>query len=345
MILQFTKSLNDKKEFTLIQIDKYDKIIELEHFTGTNSLYEMPEYYYFYIDKIIDLGDCEKFKILTKKGDIVSLTARDNSYLIFPSKKTFAIAFNLKYHEVLQYKYEEVIFNNKPYEVKYVKDKDDKICDGVVYTLAQLCTYISSLIQGYNYRKTVDIINSNNDDKIKRVITKYYDSQKEIKVNKKYELNIKKIWVDENNKWHKMNIVNCSKSNKYMYDYYLIWAFAYMILCKSLNDIKINNDQIYCFDTKFDNIDEVFMFLEENQDIVNTFFIETDILFNDPNSMFTGYAPYVNGIYMFYEYNNVKTYIYRNIDSQYLNEKSLKSTYVSKHYRHKIKGIKNNYTI
>ena len=42
---------------------------------------------------------------------------------------------------------------------------------------------------------------------------------------------------------------------------------------------------------------------------------------------------------------NVKTYVYRNIDRQYFIEKSLKATYVSKWYKHNIKGIKNNYTI
>jgi hypothetical protein len=347
MILKFSKSLNDLKEFTLIQIDKYDKIVDLEHFNDSNSLYETPEYYYFFISKIIDLGDCEKFKIIAKKGDIVSLTARDNSYLVFPSKKTFAIAFNLKYHEVLQYKWEEVIYNGKPYEVKYIKEKSDKVCDGVVYTLSQLSTYISSLIQGYNYRQVIDIVNhgTNNDDKIKRVIQKYYDSNQETKTHKLYELNIKKTYLDENNKWHSFESINISKSNKYLYDYYLIWSFAYMILAKSLNDVDNKNDAMYCFNENFAVIDEVYDFLEQHQEIVNNFFIESDILFNNPNSMFTGYAPYINGVYMFYEYNNVKTYIYRNIDRKYFIEKSLKATYVSKRYRHNIKGIKNNYTI
>ena len=343
MIIKLTKSLNDKNEFTLIQIDKDDKILDLNLFS--NSLYESTEHYYYHIDKIIDLGECEKFKIFTKKGDIVSLTARDNSYLVFPSKKTFAIAFNLKYQDVLQYKYVEVIFNDKPYEVKYVKDRNDKTNDGVVYTLSQLCTYVSSLIKGYNYRKTIDIINTDDEDKIKRVIVKYYDSQKEIKTCKRYELNIKKVWLDENNKYQKSEWINISKSNKYLYDYYLIYMFAYMILTKSLNDIETNNDQLYCFDNKFDTIDEVLEYLENNQDIVNRFFLETEILFNKPNTMFTSYAPVINGIYMFYDYNNVKTYLYRNIDRAYFCEKSLKSTYVSKRYKHKIKGIKNNYTL
>ena len=246
---------------------------------------------------------------------------------------------------MLQYKYVEVIFNDKPYEVKYVKDRNDKTNDGVVYTLSQLCTYVSSLIKGYNYRKTIDIINTDDEDKIKRVIVKYYDSQKEIKTCKRYELNIKKVWLDENNKYQKSEWINISKSNKYLYDYYLIYMFAYMILTKSLNDIETNNDQLYCFDNKFDTIDEVLEYLENNQDIVNRFFLETEILFNKPNTMFTSYAPVINGIYMFYDYNNVKTYLYRNIDRAYFCEKSLKSTYVSKRYKHKIKGIKNNYTL
>ena len=343
MILKFSKSLNDKKEYTLIQIDKYNKIVELSHFVGSNSVYESPEYYYFYIDKIIDIDNYEKFKIMAKKGDIVSLTARDNSYLVYPSKKSFAIAFNLKYNEVLQYKYEEVLFDGKPYEVKYVKDKDDKVCDGVIYTLAQLSTYISSLIKGYNYRKTIDIINNDN-DKIKRVITKFYDSNKEIKINRKYELNVKKTYLDENNKWKTFEVVNITHSNKYLYDYYLIRMFAFMILTKSKKDIETNNDQQYCFNETFNTLDDVLEYLENNQDVVNNFFIETDILFNSPNSMLTSYAPYINGVYMFYDYNNVKTYLYRNIDSCHFKEKSLKQTYVSTRFKHKIKGIKINYT-
>lgn len=346
MILKFSKSLNDKKEYTLIKIDKYDRLIDLEHFKDGNQVYESPEHFYFYIDKIIDIDNCEKFKIIAKKGDIVSLTARDNSYLVFPSKKTFSIAFNLKYHEVLQYKYEEVLYEGKPYEVKYVKEKDDKVCDGVIYTLAQLCTYVSSLIKGYNYRKTIDFINKDdkNDDKIKRVINKYYDSKKEIKLNRLYELNVKKIYLDENNKWHSFENINITHSNKYLYDYYLIRMFAYMILTKSKNDIETDNDALYCFGTTFNTLDDVYDFLEENQDIVNNFFIESEILFNNPNSMFTSYAPYINGVYMFYDYNNVKTYLYRNVDSCYFKEKSLKQTYVSTRFKHKIRGIKINYT-
>lgn len=347
MILKFTKSLNDKNEFTLIQIDKFDKLVDLKNFNGNNSLHETPDYYYFFIDKIIDIDNCEKFKVFAKKGDIVSLTARDNSYLIFPSKKTFSIAFNLKYNEVLQYRYENLLYEGKPYEVKYVKDKEDKDCDGIVYTLSQLSIYISSLIKGCNYRKVKDIITNgrSKDDIIDRVIQKYYNLEKEIKTDKKYELNIKKIWMDENNKWHTYEFINVSRSNKYMYDYYLIWTFAYMILAKSLNDEETNNDILYRFNESFKSIDEVYNFLEQNQDIVNNFFIESNFLFNNPNSMFTGYAPHINGVYMFYEYNNVKTYVYRNIDRQYFIEKSLKATYVSKWYKHNIKGIKNNYTI
>ena len=49
-------------------------------------------------------------------------------------------------------------------------------------------------------------------------------------------------------------------------------------------------------------------------------------------------------IYMYYNYKNVKVYLYRNIDKNRFDDKSLKQTYVSKNYRHKIKGIKNNYS-
>ena len=345
MILQFNKSLNSVNEYSLIKIDNNNTIVDIRHFNGNNSIYETPEHYYYYSNKIINLGDYEKFKILAKKGDIVSLTARDNSYLVFPSKKTFAIAFNLKYHEVLQYKYEEVLIDGKPYQVKYVKDKD-KINDGVVYSLKQLCTYISSLIKGNNYYKLIDIIKTNDpNDKIKRVITKYYDTNNNFKFNKKYELNIKKVWQDDQGKWNSITFENYTKSNVYMYDWYLIRMFAYMILSKSLNDEESYNDPMYRFNRKFNSIDEVFDFLNENQDIVNNFFIETNTLFNSPNDMCSGYATKINGVYMYYTYNNVKTYIYRNIDKQYFNDKLLKQTYVSNKYRHKIKGIKNIYVI
>lgn len=346
MILQFNKSLNTENEYSLIKIDDKDIIVDISKFNQNNSVYETPEHYYYYSQKIINIDNYEKFKFLSKKGDIVSLTARDNSYLVFPSKKSFSIAFNLKYQKVLNYVYEEVLLDGKPYKVKYVKDKDDKVYDGVVYTLKQLCTYISCFIKGYNYRQMVDIVNKKDpDDKIKRVINKYYSSKSNFKFNKKYELNIKKVWCDENGKWHNPEIENISKSNMFMYDYYLIHMFAYMILSKSQNDKDTNNDPMYKFDRDFNTIDEVFDFLSDNQDIVNNFFIETNTLFNSPNSMCSGYSPKINGVYMFYNYNNVKTYIYRNIDKQYFKDKLLKPTYVSTKYRHKIKGIKNIYTM
>lgn len=343
MILQFNKSLNEDKEYSLIKIDTYDSIVDVSNFSNS-PIYETETFYYFYTDKIIDLGGLEKFKIIAKKGDIVSLTARDNSYLVFPSKKTFAIAFNLNYNKVLQYKYEEVLFNGKPYQVKYVKDKEDKINDGVVYTLKQLCTYISSLIQGYNYRELVNKSKSSN-DKIRRVITKFYDTKSNFKFDKKYELNFKKVYKDKNGKWYTKVYENYTKSNMYEYDYCLIYMFAFMILAKSKKDEENNNDPMYRFGRNFENFDDVMDFLNEHQDIVNNFFIETNMLFNNPNSMYTSYAPHINGIYMFYDYNNVKTYVYRNIDKQYFQDKLLKQTYVSNKYKHKILGIKNIYNM
>lgn len=344
MILQFSRSLNEVNEYSLIQIDPKDSIVELSRFS-VNKIYETGQNYYFYGDKIIDIGNLEKFKVKAKKGDIVSLTAKDNSYLVFPSKKSFSIAFNLNYNKVLAYEYTEVLYNGKPYQVKYVSDKEDKINDGVVYTLKQLCTYISSLIKGYNYRSSHQIDTTDPDDKIKRVITKYYDSKPSFKLDKKYELNLKKSWIDSNGKRQWREIENFTKSNMYEYDYYLIKMFAYMILSKSKNDKEKNNDVMYCFPRDFKDIDDVMDFLSENQDIVNNFFIETDILFNNPNWLLSSYAPHINGVYMFYDVDNVKTYVYRNIDKQYYLEKSLKQTYVTTKFKHKIKGIKNIYNI
>ena len=344
MILQFNKYLNSENEYPLIKIDSQNKIVDISNFTGSNPVYETDNFFYFYSDKIINIDNYEKFKILAKKGDIVSLTAKDNSYMVFPSKKTFSIAFNLKYNDVLNYKYQEVLYNEKPYEVKYVKDKDDKITDGVVFTLKQLCTYISSLIKGYNYKYIIDVINKKpEDDEINKVITKYYDSKLTLKFHKKYELNVKRVGIDENGKWKILEQENITKSNRYLYDYYLIKMFASMIFTKSINDVKLENGEMYRFDRDFKTINEVFDFLNENQDIVNNFFIDTDILFNHPNYMITSYAPHINGVYMFYNYENVKFYLYRSIDKNYFRDKLLMPTYVSTKYRHKIKGIKKIY--
>jgi hypothetical protein len=343
MILKFNKSLNEEKEYSLIEIDTKDSIVDLTNFSNC-PIYETANHYYFYNDKMIDIENLTKFKIKAKKGDIVSLTARDNSYLVFPSKKTFSIAFNLKYTDVLQYKYVEVLFNGKPYQVKYVENKEDKVNDGVVYTLKQLCTYISSLIKGYNYRSLPNKVNDL-DDKIKRVINKYYDLKSNFKFDRKYELNIRKVWQDDNGKWQSTEFINLTKSNMYMYDYYRLYMFAYMILAKSKKDKENENDPIYCFNESFETIDDVMKFLSENQDIVNNFFIETNLLFERPNSMYSSYAPHINGIYMFYEYDNIKTYVYRNVDRQYFKDKLLKRTYVSTKYKHKILGIKNIFTV
>ena len=335
MIIKFTKTLNPKKEYDIVEIDESDSIADVSKFN--NYIYETATNYYFYTDKIINInGDCEKFKILAKKGDIVSLTARDNSYVVFPSKKTFAIAFNLDYAKVLKYHYAEVLLDKKPYVVKYVKDKDDKVNDGVVYTLSQLCTYISSLIKGYVQRETKRFTDDK-DDKISRVVAKHY-SNNIITVSPKYELNVLKIVNDGELK--KGELINISKSNRYMYDYWLIHMFAYMILAKSKNDEKRGAEHIYRFGRNFNDIDDVISFLEENQDIVNNFFIESDILFDTPNSMYSAYAPHINGVYMYYEYNNVKCYVYRNVDKQFFNDKLLMPTYVTKGYRINIKKIK-----
>lgn len=346
MILKLNKNLNTKNEFSLVSFNMDNSLdnISLDNFSESNcNIYETNEYYYYYIDKIIDIDNCEIFKIKVKKGDIVSLTARDNSYIVFPSKKSFSFAFNLNYNRVLSGEYLEVLRDGKPYEVKYVKDKDDKINDGVVYTLSQLVSYISDLIKGYNYRKAQELFD-NDSDPIKRVIIKYYSSKKQ-EFHKKYELNIKKCGLNKDNKFVSFTKYNVSKSNHYLYDYYLLRMFAYMILTKSKLDRERSNEEKYCFNEEFNTIEEVYSFLENNQDIVNQFFIETELLFKSPNDMITMYAPHIDGIYMYYEYNGVKTWLYRSIDKQYLDNKSLKPTYVSKHYKHKIKGIKNNYSI
>ena len=336
MIIKFTKTLNPRKEYDIVEMDESDSMVDTSKFN--NCIYETSSNYYFYTDKIINInGDFEKFKILAKKGDIVSLTARDNSYLVFPSKKMFSIAFNLDYASVLQYQYQEVLFDQKPFVVRYVKDKDDKINDGVVYTLSQLCTYVSSLIKGYVQRET-RLLTDNQEDSISRVVNKYYNSRNIVSVSPQYELNVMKISND--GEFKKGEIINLSKSNRFLYDYWLIHMFAYMILAKSKRDEERDAEPIYRFNRSFDNIDEVLKFLEENQDIVNNFFIESNILFNDPNSMYSAYAPHINGVYMFYEYNNVKCYVYRNVDKQYFNDKLLMPTYVTTSYRLNIKKIK-----
>lgn len=347
MIIKLEKTLNTKKEFTLISFtmdDNIDNVI-LDKFKESNcNIYETNENYYYYIEDIIDIDNSEKFKVKTRKGDIVSLTARDNTYIIFPSKKSFAFAFDLNYTKVLKYVYEEVLLDGKPYEVKYVTDKDDKINDGVVYTLSQLISYVSTLIKGYIYRSTARYKSKKENEIINRILIKHY-SAKSNEISKIYELNVKKVGLNENNKWVSTTIKNVTKSNKYLYDYYLIRMFAYMILTKSKSDIENKKELRYCFLEKFETIEDVYCFLEINQDIVNNFFIETKILFEKPNDMFTSYAPFINGVYMFYEYNSIKTYLYRSIDEKCFNEKSLKPTYVSTKYKHKIKGIKNIYNV
>lgn len=343
MILKLTKCLNDKKQFTLISFDMEDRLYNSnpDNFNGIN-IYTTNENYYYYIKDIYDLGNSEKFKIKTKKGDIVTLTARDNSYIVFPSKRTFAIAFDFKYNEVLQYKWKEVLLDGKPYEVKYVKDKDNKLNDGVVYTLAQLVNYVSIIIKGYNNKIVHNIDNDSKEEPIRRIINKHY-SLKRNETDKKYELNLKRVYKTKDGRWHKELLVNISKSNKYLYDYWLIRVFAYMILSKSIKDREINNDSIYCFNEIFDTIEDVYKFLENNQEIVNNFFIETESLFEKPNDMYIAYGPHINGIYMYHEYLGVKYYLYRSIDEQYVNDKSLKQTYVTTRYKHQIKGIKTNW--
>lgn len=349
MILKFGKNLNTKNEYTFISFAMNDSLsgVSIDKFDD-NNIYEDNYNYFYYIKDIVDVGNCDKFKVKVKKGDIVSITATDNSYMVFPSKKSFAYAFNLEYNKVLDYIYKEVLLDGKPYVVKYIKDKEDKQIDGVVYTLAQLASYVSTLIKSYNYReakKLQDAENENgNSEKqiIPRIIHKHYTAKK-VETDKKYELNAKKIYVDENNMFRNLTVVNVSKSNRYMYDYTLIRMFAYMILTKSKIDREKNQEAIYCFENApdFDTIEDVYKYLEDNQDIVNNFFIETEMLFNKPNEMYSAYAPYIDGIYMYYEYNGVKTYLYRSKDEQFFNNKSLKCTYVNKRFRHKIKGMGN----
>lgn len=342
MILKFNKCLNEKKEYTFISFSMTDNIddVSIEKFNET-SIVETPENYYYYIKDVIDIGKGEKFKVKVKKGDIVSITARDNSYIVYPSKVSFSRAFNLDYNKVREYDYKEVLLDGKPYVVNYVKDKDDKTNDGVVYTLAQLSSYVVTLIKANNYREMKSRLNDTRDP-IPRIITKYY-SYARLETSPKYELNIKKVWLDEKNHWNTVTLINVSKSNRYEYDYNLLRMFAYMILTKSKDDRDRNQDEMYRFDETFDTLDDVYKYLEEHQDIVNNFFIETELLFNKPNEMISMYAPHIEGIYMFYSYNNVKTYLYRNKDKTAFDNKTLKSTYVSKRYRHKIKGIKQNY--
>lgn len=343
MILKLTKCLNEDNQFTLISFDIYDILYnENPDLFKNNNIYSADEYYFYYIKDIYDLGDCQKFKIKTKKGDIVTLTARDNSFIVFPSKRTFAVAFNFNYNEVLAYKWKEVLLNGKPYEVKYVKSNENKTNDGVVYTLAQLVNYVSIIIKGYNYTKLVHRDYPPGDDKIAKVINKHY-STKRNEVDRKYELNMKQVYQTKDGKWHKRILKNISESNKFLYDYWLLKMFCYMILSKSINDKEINNDPIYCFKESFDKLEEVYAFLENNQDIVNSFFIESELLFNKPNDMYILYGPHINGIYMYAEYLGVKYTLYRTIDERYALDKTLKQTYVSTKYKHKIKNIKSNW--
>lgn len=343
MILKFNKCLNEKNEYTLVSFSMTDELDGVTKDTlKENKIYETPEHYYYFIKDIIDIGKCEKFKVKVKKGDIVSITARDNSYIVYPSKVSFSYAFNLDYTKVREYTYKEVLLDGKPYVVTYVKEKEDKVNDGVVYTLAQLTSYVVTLIKAYNYRETKKMLKDEKDP-VTRLINKYYTSER-IETSPKYELNVKKVWLDENNHWQQPEtLINVSKSNRYEYDHYLLRMFAYMILTKSKADRERKQDAIYCFNETFDTLEDVYQFLEEHQDIVNTFFIETELLFNKPNSMISMYAPHIEGIYMFYSYNNVKTYLYRSKDREAFESKTLKSTYVSTRYRHKIKGIKQNY--
>lgn len=349
MILQFDKLLNSKNEYSLKGFDMNDSYngISMDNFID-NNIYEDNNNYFYYIKDIVNIGNYDRFKLKVKKGDIVSITARDNSYMVFPSKRSFAFAFNLEYAKVLNYTYKEVLLEGKPYVVKYVEDKEDKEMDGVVYTLAQLTSYICTLIKSYNYREAKKLQDGETDKPntgeqiIPRIIHKYYTSNK-VETDKKYELNVKKLGVDENNMFRNITVVNVSKSNRYMYDYTLIRMFAYMILTKSKIDIEKNQEAIYCFENApdFDTIEDVYKFLEDNQDIVNNFFIETELLFNKPNEMYSAYAPHIDGVYMYYEYNGVKTYLYRSKDEQFFKNKTLKCTYVSKRFQHKIKGINN----
>ena len=43
---------------------------------------------------------------------------------------------------------------------------------------------------------------------------------------------------------------------------------------KSKKDIETNNDKQYCFNETFNTLDDVLEYLENNQDVVNNFFIE-----------------------------------------------------------------------
>lgn len=344
MILKLTKCLNDEQQFTLVSFDMNDKLYNQNpDLFNDNNIYTTDEHYYYYIKDICDLGDCQKFKIKAKKGDIVTLTSIDNSFIVFPSKRTFAIAFDFNYNDVLKYKWKEVLLNGKPYEVKYVKNNEEKVNNGVVYTLSQLVNYVSIIIKGHNYHKLVNR-KYDGEPQIKRIINKYY-SIKRNETDRKYELNMKQVFQDKDGIWRKKIIRNISESNKFLYDYWLLRMFAYMILSKSVNDKKNNNEEKYCFSRSFDTVDEVYDFLEDHQEIVNNFFIESELLFNKPNDVYIAYGPHINGIYMYTEYLGVKYTLYRSIDERYANEKTLKQTYVTTFYKHKIKGIKTNWNM
>ena len=126
---------------------------------------------------------------------------------------------------------------------------------------------------------------------------------------------------------------------------YFIAGIIFIMLCITFKSVWLDKPKKSYAEKTFEKIEEVYDFLEENQDIVNKFFVEMDILFNNPNHMCSGYCPKINGVYMFYECNNVKKYLYRAIDKQHFDDKTLKPTYVTTKYNQRIKGIKNIYTM
>lgn len=343
MTLKLTKCLNEANQYTLVSYDINDELYSEKSDLFENNIYVTDENYYYYIKDIDPLDNYQNFKIKAKRGDIVMLIARDNNCIAFPSKRTFSIAFNFDYNGVLKYKWKTVLLDGKPYEVKYIKDKENKKINEVIYTLAKLVEYVSIIIKGYNYNKMIHRDYPDTDDPIKKVITKYY-SKNRCETDRKYELNIKQVYQTNDGKWHKIIKRNISTSNKYLYDYWLLKMFIYMILSKSINDRKTDKDPIYCFHETFDTIEEVYDFLENNQDIVNNFFIESDSLFNKPNSIYIA-SPHINGIYMYTEYLGVKYTLYRSIDERYFNDKTLKQTYVSTRYKLRIKGIKTDWNL
>ena len=72
MIIKFTKTLNPRKEYDIVEMDESDSMVDTSKFN--NCIYETSSNYYFYTDKIINInGDFEKFKILAKKGVLYSI--------------------------------------------------------------------------------------------------------------------------------------------------------------------------------------------------------------------------------------------------------------------------------